>query len=481
MRKRQISELNLWALSAFLLVVIIALMSVMFVFAEDDPGLTIYNTRIVTSNTDATYIEGEVADAHGQEIVVTNAYYSTIARKTMPATGGSEKFRIKIPGSKISTRVLAVFFIKAVDPDGTSTDNQRIEVDYQPRMEQEIKVAKNNFNMTLPSLDEPLKASSSSGDSLIYKSSDPDVAEVNSNGDIVAKGAGETEITIQQIGNDQYDRSEKTVKVAVEAIDAYSVTFHASYESEETEKQIIPMGQDVALDTCDFENGDHTFLGWATEKGGLVKYDNDESVSDLAGRGENVDLYAVWTGDGAPAAIAWAIQIANDDSFAYGSKPAANAIGCYFCGTNCGPVAYNKPKGYEKTYVCLTFVAAAYAHGAEDPEIYYACSHAKMPLYLNNNNFSRFSCWTKVGSCSSLSIDDLKPGDVLIQWSNSNGNDGHACMYAGDNDIVESSGGGWGANSIAVKEGAATSRLRSYGRNSRNFVMRYTGPNALDY
>ena len=83
MINRHTGELNLRALSVMLLVVTFMLCSMMIVFAEDEntSGLTIYNTRIITNNTDATYIEGEVADAHGQEIVVTNAYYTPIARK----------------------------------------------------------------------------------------------------------------------------------------------------------------------------------------------------------------------------------------------------------------------------------------------------------------------------------------------------------------------------------------------------------------
>ena len=482
MINRHTGELNLRALSVMLLAITFLLCSMMIVFAEDEntSGLTIYNTRIITNNTDATYIEGEVADANGQEIVVTNAYYTPIARKALPATGQRETFRIKIPGDKVSKRVMSVFFIKTVDQDGSSSDKRRIEVSYEPRKEQEVKVSRKKFDMTLPGTDEPINASSTSGEGLIYKSSDPDVATVNASGDIVATGAGNATITIEQIGNDKYDRAEQAVDVSVKAIDAYSVTFHESYEGKATEKQIINTGTEAALEECSFENGEHKFLGWATEKGGLVKYDDAEEVEDLAKKGENMDLYAVWTGDGAPAAVAWAIDIANDDSFTYGDKPAANAIGCYFCGTNCGPVRYNKPSGYEKTYVCLTFVAAAYAHGAEDPEIYYACSHGKMPLYENDDNFSRFSCWTKIGRCSQLSIDDLKPGDVVIKWSDQNDNNGHTWIYAGDDQIVESTGGGWGAGSIALK-GGASDRLAEYGNSSINFVMRYTGPNALDY
>ena len=178
-------------------------------------------------------------------------------------------------------------------------------------------------------------------------------------------------------------------------------------------------------------------------------------------------------------AVNWAIGIANDDSFNYGAKPIANAIGCYFCGTNDKKVkrAQNadmeEPERYEKTYVCMTFVGAAYAHGAGDPEILDQCQKGRMTLYLTNDNFKKFSCWMKIGLCKDLTIDDLQPGDVLIKWSDQNDNSGHACMYIGNNNLVEASGGGWGPNSIGVKEGVAAARLASLSSSSKNYVMRY--------
>ena len=462
-----------------LMTLMIAACSVFFAAAKDEPFLKIYNTRIVTNDVNATYIEGEIASSEGQQIIVLDGI-RTVASRTMPVTGRTAKFRVRIPADSIEKDRMSVLHVKAVGRDGSSVAaSDRIEVEYKEREKQQISVEDDSYEMTIPSLDKKIKAEASSGEDLIYTSSDPEVAVVDEDGEIIPKGEGTAEISIQQIGTSQYDRAEESVKVSVEEIDAYSVTFHSSDDENKTTKQIIPRDSTEELEACSFENGDHKFLGWATEDNGLREFVDADEVKDLADKGENVDLYAVWTGDGAPAAVAWAIDIANDDSFAYGKKPAANAIGCYFCGTNCGPVKYNKPKGYEKTYVCLTFVAAAYAHGAEDPEVYYACSHGKMPLYENNNNFSKFSCWTKLGSCSSLSIDDLEPGDVVIQWSAHNDNSGHTWMYAGGDKIVESTGGGWGAGSIALK-GGASARLRSYGRNGRNYVMRYTGENALN-
>ena len=179
------------------------------------------------------------------------------------------------------------------------------------------------------------------------------------------------------------------------------------------------------------------------------------------------------------AAVNWAVRIANDDTFTYGEKPIANQQGCYFCGNNDKKVAAAKkkkmenPERYEKTYVCLTFIGAAYAHGAGDPEILAKCQKRYMTMYETNDNFRVFSCWMKIGACKDLTVNDLLPGDVIIKWSDHNDNNGHVCMYNGGNDVVESSGGGWSANSIAVKHDVAAKRLASLSSSSKNYVMRY--------
>ena len=125
----------------------------------------------------------------------------------------------------------------------------------------------------------------------------------------------------------------------------------------------------------------------------------------------------------------------------------------------------------------MTFVTAAYAHGAKDPEVYSVCSRGKMCLSLTDTNFTRFTCWKKVGRCRNLSVSDLEPGDVIVWYDPHNSNDGHMSMYIGDGNIVDASGGGWDAGSISVKYGKASRYLnyRGNSHSSQNYVMRYTG------
>lgn len=204
----------------------------------------------------------------------------------------------------------------------------------------------------------------------------------------------------------------------------------------------------------DLPGGDYRYRIYAhTDKGATIVLDKKFTVTP-----SNKPMKAV----------NWAKRIANDNSFNYGKRPETNNVGCYFCGTN----HRTKPKGYEKTYVCLTFLGAAYAHGANDPEILKKCQRGKMTMYSNNDNFNKFSCWMKIGRCKDLKITDLQPGDVIVDWSSDNG-DGHVWMYIGGDSYVDAAIGGWSKQSIAIR-GNASNYLKWCGKdNSLNYVMRY--------
>ena len=172
------------------------------------------------------------------------------------------------------------------------------------------------------------------------------------------------------------------------------------------------------------------------------------------------------------AAVNWAINIANDDSFSYGKKPETSRVGCYFCGTN----QRNKPEGYEKTYVCMTFVHAAFAHGAGDPELLAECRKGKHCLELTETNLTRYSCWMKVGMAKDLTVSDLMVGDVIV-WYSADNTHGHLSIYAGNGAIVDctsATGDVWGPSSIAYRAKAANSYLKQAAtRSTKSYVMRY--------
>ena len=170
-------------------------------------------------------------------------------------------------------------------------------------------------------------------------------------------------------------------------------------------------------------------------------------------------------------AVDWAIAIANDDSFCYGLKDKnggyASRCGCYFCGTNDKKVKMSGgDKRYYKTYVCMTFVHAAYAHGAGDPAMLKDCKRGTRCISAYRKSLksgaNQYGCWAPVGYTRNLKASDLQPGDVLI-WPGV-----HMAMYLDNTHIVDAGGygNGWGAETIAV-------RKQSW--KGASYVIRYTG------
>lgn len=189
---------------------------------------------------------------------------------------------------------------------------------------------------------------------------------------------------------------------------------------------------------------------------------------------------------GAIKACNWAVSIAKDNRFTYGTGPRAHRSGCYFCGTNTGPRKKKKEKKgephkvkdskgnyhtYERTYCCNTFITAAYAHGAKDSKIYALC-HAGTCCGMNPKDWERSPYFKRVGKAKDISFSKLKAGDIIMN-DGSGGVPGHVWMYIGANELVEASGGTWSKNSIAVKNVAKT-RYNQYKKSNKCYIVRYT-------
>ncbi|MBR2674895.1 MAG: hypothetical protein IKE52_05515 [Mogibacterium sp.] len=153
------------------------------------------------------------------------------------------------------------------------------------------------------------------------------------------------------------------------------------------------------------------------------------------------------------AACEWGVDIANDDSFSYGTGSTAHRCGCYFCGTN----IKRKGKRYEKTYCCNPFVHACYAHGAGDPQMLKTCQRGGA-AGMNSSDYTRYGTWKNVGKPS---ISNLQRGDVLVRPD-------HVMLYLGDGDIVHAAAETWGPDGIKVGRAQPF-----YGK--VQFVVRYTG------
>ena len=178
------------------------------------------------------------------------------------------------------------------------------------------------------------------------------------------------------------------------------------------------------------------------------------------------------TEDAVNAACDWGVEIAEDNSFNYGTGDRAHRNGCYFCGTNTGPVknikGRSKVKGhsYEKTYCCNTFVTACFAHGAGDPGALALCKKGNS-IDMTEDSFKNTGDWDALGKPS---MANLERGDVLVGNRNiGSSRSHHMAIYIGDGKIVQAKRSGWDAESINVQN--LTSRR--YGK--FDFVMRYQG------
>ena len=164
------------------------------------------------------------------------------------------------------------------------------------------------------------------------------------------------------------------------------------------------------------------------------------------------------------AACDWAVDIANDNSFTYGTGSRAHRYGCYFCGTNVGPVMNKKGSSlvnghsYEKTYCCNPFVHAAFAHGAGDPAMLRACQRGD-GIAMSEKSFTEYGHWKNVGKPAK---GDLQRGDVLVRPD-------HVALYIGNGQDVRAVDKGWTDKSISVFN------LPQSTYNKFKFVMRYTG------
>ena len=467
--------------------------------AADGGGFRLYNTTIVTGNPDAAFIQGEVAEAKGQKIVVKSSG-GVIAEKELPDNGKFCSFRIKIPASAVRDREVTSFAVTAMTAGGEEFNTTFARVRVKERKEQQIELENEAYKVRLPGETVRVGASASSEKRLTYSSSDENIVRVDEDGNIEPVNGGTAEITVSQINDSEYADVSETVRVSVKEVPYYTVRLHLGkdapqeeaddgdddgeaadseqtgsvteqaepseeepegpgYVDEETGDRIveqkIAVGEATPLLTAADAKGDYEFMGWATTRTGYPKYENSEEVTDLAETKETVDLYAVWHGERAEKAIEWAEKIAADNSWTYGQ----GTFRCHVCGT--APL---------KKYTCMPFIAASYAHGAEDPIMLSGGRHV---INLHDGNFSGElgTIWEKVGLCKNLTIDDLEPGDVIIKWSSDNAH-GHAWMYGGDDRIIEAV-----PSDIQVLNKGAAAKLKRYGSSegtpSKNYVMRY--------
>ena len=105
-------------------------------------------------------------------------------------------------------------------------------------------------------------------------------------------------------------------------------------------------------------------------------------------------------------------------------------------------------KTWDKTYVCMTFVNAAYAHGAKDPIFLKYCKRGSTALDGNARVQKTLkNLGNHVKYMGKPAYKDLQAGDILFMEGV------HVSMYIGNGKFAEATSGNgpWAESSIAVK------------------------------
>ncbi len=177
-------------------------------------------------------------------------------------------------------------------------------------------------------------------------------------------------------------------------------------------------------------------------------------------------------------AVRWAKWIASDNRFGYGRKGGSaykgtkeysitHSGGCHFCGTNAKKIArakaagLSKPEEWEYTFVCNTFVHAAYAHAGVQSMLK-ATNHSWWVESFKKHP----SDWKEIKKPAKMT--DLQPGDVCAT-------DTHFTMYIGNGKGIQATSQGDARQGTEKwKKCIATFDFASFFKKTQ-YVLRYVG------
>ena len=459
---------KLISISIILMLIFISCISVEAIAPTPRIDLDEYQINITNTNKDI-YITGTITLSKGQLIGLYDSTGLILYNFTQVKNSEKEEsFKIKVPVSYIKEGV-NTFKVKSIALKGyiNASNTKTVNITLKtPITKKDQTITASNLTLNIGDK-KNINAKVSSNLSLTYISASPNIATVDSKGNVIGRKKGTSKITIKQAGNKDYNPVSKTITVTVKSKptttpttptkSTYTVVFNPMGGSGKTYTQKIEVGKSIKLTANKFKRDGYKFVGWATKEGrpilsgtdvtkfknvnmkhfqlGKVKYKNKASVKNLTSKGKTVQLYAVWKGCGPEAAADWGGLIAKDDNFEYNKNHKA---GCWFCGTS------KSYKGNKKNYVCMTYINACYAHGANLKRWWkgdhcnstYISGHSDIEAIANRPDIKR------IAKTSHYSKKDLKKGDILVKpGKKKNGKwvyNGHVYMvYSNNNGNVK--------------------------------------------
>lgn len=442
-------------------------MSVTFVNAiAPTPRIDLNDYQLTVSNKENVYATGTLSLCKGQFVGIYDSSGKVMYNFTqLGDTNSSGSFKVQIPVRYLNNGT-NIFKIKSSPIRGiiNGSNPKTLTVTVKdPSAKKDQTITASNLTLYKGEI-KNLNAKVSSNLPLTYKSNNSNVVTIDAKGNVSGRSKGSTSIVIKQAGNDKYNSVSKTVSVTVkekENTNTYTVVFNPNGGKGSNSSQKIEVGKATHLNPNKFTRDGYEFVGWATASNkqiisgtdvtkfknvdmkhfqlGKVSYKNKASVKNLAKKNSQIVLYAVWKGNGPRAALDWGKLMADDNHFIYNTKKKSNkTFGCYFCGDN-------KKRGKKvfnggKHYVCMTFVDACYAHGA-NCKSFWSSNGTCNGTYIDGN--SRISKIKKKARLNTIwysyngnkygkkpSLNSLKPGDILVTQK---AKGGHVVMYWGKN------------------------------------------------
>lgn len=265
--------------------------------------------------------------------------------------------------------------------------------------------------------------------------------------------------------------SDKITKIIIGVVDASSNAWTSvKYTNSSVNSYVFDVGSaDSALKFGTLPMGTYYYRIIATARGKeftvldqrfAVVDKSKEAVTKISPTA--VDVRSAYAQKVVDNACAWAVKIANDNSFHYGNGKHSHHEGCYFCGTQ-PSIKKKYVVNYQKTYCCNTFVTAAFAHGAGEPNMLKRCKRADS-MWVTD--YPKSKLFISLGHPAKST---LMKGDVLCAKS-------HVVIYLGDGKIAEAGsrddgkpGSSSWKNSIRVTS-LSSSRYKGF-----NAVYRYVG------
>lgn len=221
-------------------------------------------------------------------------------------------------------------------------------------------------------------------------------------------------------GADYYSEYSEPAKARDNA-ETYTIKFQGSGST--TGKMgsfTVISGEDFALPKSTYTRDGYEFAGWTTVKPsddpdqinmheyqiGITEYMDGEEVRDLAEPNGTITLYACWRGASPIAAADWAIRIANNDTFCYGTVVRNQ---CWFCGDK------------YQTFNCNSLAAASYQHGMFG--IISGFSKLKADGSFSRRNGSTEPKWWKgegfITVGSNIDMSKIEKGDIICCYNGS--------------------------------------------------------------